>query len=44
VNGISPASVKSVVILQSLAFAIEDVVKIEFKLPIFNFFQTPHGL
>lgn len=35
--------VKSVVVVQSLKYAISETVQAEFKLPLFNIFQAPSG-
>lgn len=43
VAGINPADVKQILVLQSLSYSLQDKVQIDFKLPIFNVFQTPYG-
>ena len=42
-SGVSPKDVKSVVILQSLNYGIEEVLSAKMKLPILSIFQTPNG-
>ena len=42
-TGVQPADVKSVVILQSISYGIEEMLSAKMKLPIFSIFQTPNG-
>ena len=42
-SGVSPQEVKSVVILQSLNYGVDEVLSAKMKLPIFSIFQTPNG-
>ena len=42
-TGISPHEVKSLVILQSINYGIEETLSAKMKLPIFSIFQTPNG-
>lgn len=43
VAGINPADVRQVLVMQALSYSLSDKVNIDFKLPIFNVFQTPYG-
>ena len=42
-SGVSPQDVKSVIVLQSLNYGVEEVLSAKMKLPIFSIFQTPNG-
>ena len=42
-TGVSPQEVKSVVILQSINYGVEEMLSAKMKLPIFSIFQTPNG-
>lgn len=42
-KNIVPSEIKSVCIVQSLRYGLTDTVEADFKLPIFNMFQTPFG-
>jgi len=42
-TGVSPNEVKSVVILQSLNYGVDEILSAKMKLPIFSIFQTPNG-
>lgn len=43
VAGISPSSVRQILVLQQFSYELSDQVNMQFKLPTYNVFQTPYG-
>ena len=43
VAGINPAEVQQVLVIQTLAYALREKVDIDFKMPVYNVFETPYG-